>query len=70
MVLKAQNFINSNYNNGATIGIKALPENGLTSWGVMYALTRLLQYELGIRTLSDGFWSNYSFHTAIKILSY
>lgn len=55
MVLKAQKFINSTYNNGATIGIKAIPENGLTSWGVMYALTRALQYELGLKTLSDGF---------------
>lgn len=55
MVLKAQQFINSTYNKGATLGIAAVPENGNTSWTVMYALTRALQHELGITNLSDGF---------------
>ncbi|MEU4771147.1 glycoside hydrolase domain-containing protein [Micromonospora sp. NPDC023644] len=55
MVLRAQRFINSTYNNGATLGISKLEENGRTGWSTMYALTRALQYELGITALSDSF---------------
>jgi peptidoglycan hydrolase-like protein with peptidoglycan-binding domain len=55
MVLQAQQFINSTYNNGVTLGISKLNENGTTSWSAMYALTRALQYELGITALSDSF---------------
>ncbi|RSM37925.1 DUF1906 domain-containing protein [Amycolatopsis balhimycina DSM 5908] len=47
----AQRFINS-YN---VPGIPKLDEDGKTSWSVMYALTRALQYELGITALSDSF---------------
>ncbi|MBT8228384.1 MAG: DUF1906 domain-containing protein [Dactylosporangium sp.] len=54
-VLLAQEFINNTYNNGATIGISKLEENGQTSWSTMYALTRALQYEIGITALSDNF---------------
>ncbi|MDI2020248.1 glycoside hydrolase domain-containing protein [Paenarthrobacter nicotinovorans] len=50
-VIRAQMFINS-YN---VPGIPKLPEDGLTGWQVMYALTRALQYELGITALSDAF---------------
>ncbi|MGA5896341.1 glycoside hydrolase domain-containing protein [Streptomyces venetus] len=55
MVQRAQRFINTTYNNGATLGISKLDENGQTGWPVMYALTRALQYEMGITALSDSF---------------
>ncbi|MFI1420212.1 glycoside hydrolase domain-containing protein [Streptomyces sp. NPDC020731] len=55
MVLRAQRFINTTYNNGATLGIGKLEENGQTGWPVMYALTRALQYEMGITSLSNSF---------------
>ncbi|MDT7843365.1 glycoside hydrolase domain-containing protein [Streptomyces justiciae] len=51
MVELAQRFINS-YN---VSGIPKVEVNGRTSWTVMYALTRALQYELGITSLSDSF---------------
>ncbi|MFC5220470.1 glycoside hydrolase domain-containing protein [Streptomyces coerulescens] len=51
MVLLAQRFINS-YN---VAGIPKVEEDGKTGWSVMYALTRALQYELGMTTLSDSF---------------
>ncbi|WP_018684452.1 glycoside hydrolase domain-containing protein [Actinokineospora enzanensis] len=50
-VLLAQRFINSY----SVAGIPKVEENGKTGWPVMYALTRILQYELGITTLSDSF---------------
>ncbi|MFF5768072.1 glycoside hydrolase domain-containing protein [Streptomyces tanashiensis] len=55
MVLRAQRFINLTYMDGATLGIPKLEENGRTGWVVMYALTRALQYELGITALSNSF---------------
>ncbi|MFD7691080.1 glycoside hydrolase domain-containing protein [Streptomyces sp. NPDC059781] len=55
MVLRAQRFINTTYNDGATLGISKLSENGQTGWPVMYALTRALQYEMGITALSNSF---------------
>ncbi|GAA3017783.1 glycoside hydrolase domain-containing protein [Streptomyces fulvorobeus] len=55
MVQRAQRFINTTYNNGATLGISKLEENGQTGWTVMYALTRALQYEMGISALSNSF---------------
>ncbi|WP_282692811.1 glycoside hydrolase domain-containing protein [Streptomyces sp. CC208A] len=55
MVLRAQRFINTTYGNGATLGIPKLEENGRTGWVVMYALTRALQYEMGITALSNNF---------------
>ncbi|MFE0686096.1 glycoside hydrolase domain-containing protein [Streptomyces sp. NPDC058961] len=55
MVLRAQRFINLTYNNGAALGVSKLAEDGKTGWPVMYALTRALQYELGITSLSDSF---------------
>ncbi|MFF4256960.1 glycoside hydrolase domain-containing protein [Streptomyces sp. NPDC001663] len=51
MVEQAQRFINS-YN---IDGIPKVEVNGRTSWTVMYALTRALQYELGLTTLADSF---------------
>ncbi|MBD0844591.1 glycoside hydrolase domain-containing protein [Streptomyces sp. TRM68416] len=53
MVLRAQRFINTTYPN--MLGIDRLEENGQTSWTVMYALTRALQLELGISSLSNNF---------------
>ncbi|MEL5959982.1 glycoside hydrolase domain-containing protein [Streptomyces sp. CLV115] len=55
MVRLAQRFVNTTYNNGATLGISKLNENGVTGWPTMYALTRALQYEMGISSLSDSF---------------
>ncbi|GGY10910.1 glycoside hydrolase domain-containing protein [Streptomyces tanashiensis] len=55
MVLRAQRFINVTYSNGALLGIPKLEENGRTGWTVMYALTRALQYEMGISSLSNSF---------------
>lgn len=55
LVLRAQRFINSTYKDGATLGISKLEENGRTGWPVMHALTRALQYEMGIKNLSDSF---------------
>ncbi|MFI7341798.1 glycoside hydrolase domain-containing protein [Streptomyces sp. NPDC050085] len=55
MVKLAQKFINTTYGDGATLGISKLEENGQTSWTVMYALTRALQYEMGITSLSNSF---------------
>lgn len=52
MVLRAQKFVNSVY--GSRIGV-TVNEDGKTGWPVMYALTRALQYELGIATLSNTF---------------
>lgn len=53
LVLRAQKFINLTY--GTISGIPHVEENGRTSWAVMYALTRCLQYELGISSLADSF---------------
>jgi peptidoglycan hydrolase-like protein with peptidoglycan-binding domain len=52
MVLKAQRFVNSVY--GSRIGT-TVEESGEADWATMYALTRALQYELGITPLSDNF---------------
>ncbi|MEV7186131.1 glycoside hydrolase domain-containing protein [Kitasatospora sp. NPDC093102] len=53
MVLRAQKFINTAY--AAVPDIPKLEEDGKTSWTVMYALTRALQYELNITPLSNTF---------------
>ncbi|MFD9287021.1 glycoside hydrolase domain-containing protein [Streptomyces sp. NPDC060030] len=55
LVRRAQRFVNTTYSNGATLGISKLDENGQTGWTTMYALTRALQYEMGITALSDSF---------------
>ncbi|AUY52491.1 glycoside hydrolase domain-containing protein [Streptomyces sp. CB01881] len=52
-VLEAQKWVNSTY--GAVSGFVRAPEDGKTSWATMYALTRALQFELGITTLSNSF---------------
>ncbi|MER5214212.1 glycoside hydrolase domain-containing protein [Streptomyces sp. NPDC002838] len=52
MVLRAQQFVNKTY--GGRIGM-TVQEDGKTGWNTMYALTRALQYELGITALSNAF---------------
>ncbi|MEW2394600.1 glycoside hydrolase domain-containing protein [Streptomyces sp. NPDC046862] len=52
MVRQAQRFVNSAY--GSRIGM-TVTEDGQTGWNTMYALTRALQYELGISSLSNSF---------------
>ncbi|GCB46622.1 glycoside hydrolase domain-containing protein [Streptomyces sp. NL15-2K] len=53
MVRRAQRFVNTVYGE-AKIGVK-VDEDGNTGWDLMYALTRALQYELGITGLSNNF---------------
>ncbi|MFG2516445.1 glycoside hydrolase domain-containing protein [Streptomyces sp. NPDC048584] len=52
LVLRAQRFVNQLY--GDRIGMK-VAEDGITGWNTMYALTRALQDELGITSLSNNF---------------
>ncbi|MFF3336189.1 glycoside hydrolase domain-containing protein [Streptomyces sp. NPDC002888] len=52
-VLRAQRFINGTY--GGVPGITEVEETGVVDWPTLYALTRALQYELGITALSDNF---------------
>ncbi|MGY0069233.1 glycoside hydrolase domain-containing protein [Streptomyces sp. QTS137] len=52
MVLRAQKFVNKTY--GSRIGM-TVTEDGRTGWNTMFALTRALQYELGISSLSNSF---------------
>ncbi|MCX4857006.1 DUF1906 domain-containing protein [Streptomyces canus] len=53
MVRRAQTFVNAAYE--GKLGIDRIPETGVTGWPTMFALTRALQYELGITSLSDTF---------------
>lgn len=52
-VLEAQKWVNATY--GGVVGYVSAPEDGKTGWPTMYALTRALQYELGIAELTDSF---------------
>ncbi|MFB7056532.1 glycoside hydrolase domain-containing protein [Streptomyces vinaceus] len=52
-VLEAQQWVNKTYAGKA--GYNPCPENGQTGWSTMFSLTRALQIELGIATLSDSF---------------
>ncbi|MFF4296377.1 glycoside hydrolase domain-containing protein [Streptomyces vinaceus] len=52
-VLEAQQWVNKTYAGKA--GYNPCPENGQTGWSTMFSLTRALQIELGISTLSDSF---------------
>ncbi|GAA1644355.1 glycoside hydrolase domain-containing protein [Actinoplanes couchii] len=52
-VRQAQQWVNTTYRSVA--GFVPVPESGQTGWPTMYALTRALQHELGIATLSDAF---------------
>ena len=53
MVAMSQGFINQVY--GDVPGIPEVEVDGQTGWATMYALTRCLQHELGITSLSDNF---------------
>ncbi|PWR09354.1 hypothetical protein DKT68_12385 [Micromonospora acroterricola] len=53
MVLKAQQWVNATY--ASVPGYVRTAENGVTGWGIAFALTRALQHELGITELSDSF---------------
>lgn len=53
MVLKAQQWVNATY--AGVSGYNPCAENGMTGWETIYCLTRALQHELGIATLSDNF---------------
>lgn len=52
-VLKSQQWMNSNYR--AVSGYQPVTEDGVPGWGTMYGLTRALQHELGIASLSNSF---------------
>lgn len=52
-VTNAQTWINTTYGHIPAIG--TVPTDGKTGWPIMYALTRALQRELGITSLSDTF---------------
>ncbi|WP_433723760.1 glycoside hydrolase domain-containing protein [Actinoplanes sp. CA-051413] len=53
MVLQAQRWVNKTY--GSVPGYNPCDETGSTGWDTMFSLTRALQHELGITTLSDSF---------------
>ncbi|WP_217370957.1 glycoside hydrolase domain-containing protein [Nonomuraea antri] len=52
-VLEAQKWVNATY--GQVPQYKKCAEDGITGWATMYSLTRALQVELGIASLSDNF---------------
>lgn len=52
-VLAAQKWANATYS--GVSGYNKCPEDGRTGWSTMFSLTRALQHELGIGTLSDSF---------------
>lgn len=53
LVLRSQKWVNATYANVS--GYLKCPEDGKTGWSTMFSLTRALQHELGITTLSDAF---------------
>lgn len=54
-ILETQNWLNSTY--GGHSQWVTVPTNGQTGWPTIYGLTRALQIELGIATLSTNFGS-------------
>ncbi|OAA19740.1 hypothetical protein UG55_108635 [Frankia sp. EI5c] len=52
-VRNAQEWVNATYE--GVSGYVPCVEDGITGWGTMFSLTRALQHELGITTLSDNF---------------
>lgn len=52
-VLEVQQWLNATY--GKVTGFDRVPETGKTGWSTMYALTKALQIELGISSLSNNF---------------
>lgn len=53
MVLKTQTYLNAMYGHDARYNL--VPEDGITGWATIYALTRALQIELGILSTADSF---------------
>ncbi|WP_432828271.1 glycoside hydrolase domain-containing protein [Dactylosporangium sp. CA-092794] len=53
MVLRAQRWVNATYS--SVPGYNRCAEDGSTGWQTMFSLTRALQIELGITSLSDNF---------------
>lgn len=53
MVYKVQQWVNRTYS--GKNGYQVIPENGKTSWTTIYALTRALQIELGIKNPVNNF---------------
>lgn len=53
MVKRTQVYLNAMY--GGNSGYEVIPENGITGWTTIYALTRALQIELGITATADSF---------------
>lgn len=54
-VKNTQQWINSTYSQKGISGVGPVDVDGQTGWETMYALTRALQHELKIATLSDTF---------------
>ncbi|MHA7620766.1 glycoside hydrolase domain-containing protein [Cellulosimicrobium cellulans] len=54
-VLDVQEWLNEYYRQAAGAQWIEVPETGRTGWSTMYGLTRALQHELGIATLSNNF---------------
>jgi peptidoglycan hydrolase-like protein with peptidoglycan-binding domain len=54
-VKNTQQWINSTYSQKGISGVGPVAVDGQTGWETMYALTRALQHELKIATLSDTF---------------
>ncbi|MGC5048916.1 glycoside hydrolase domain-containing protein [Micrococcus porci] len=54
-VVDVQNYLNAKYLDSGLVGMSRLDVNGRTGWPVMRALTRALQYEIGLTTFSDSF---------------
>ena len=54
-VLNSQNWLNNTYS--GVSGYNVIQADGVTGWNTMYAITRALQHELGITSLSDNFGS-------------
>ncbi|SOE03862.1 hypothetical protein SAMN06295924_1031, partial [Rathayibacter rathayi NCPPB 2980 = VKM Ac-1601] len=52
-VQKSQTWVNDKYS--GVPGFNPAPTDGRTGWKTMFALTRALQHELGITSLSDNF---------------
>ena len=50
-----QLWYNTTYGNRPGLGFPYITVDGQTGWRTVYALTRALQYELGLTTLADSF---------------
>ena len=53
MLLKSQQWLNSNYSN--RVGFGSIPEDGISRRSTVYGCIRALQIELGITDVADNF---------------